>query len=149
MFSDIFGPDLTCRVVEAVRKSVAAAKKLCFTTDTWTEGNTTKAFIGVSAHSIDKHWHRKFAVLNCEVFNGRHTSDTIALKFDSMLEDWNIPKESYQVVLRDNALNTVRAFQQIAIPSLGCALHTLHLAIHYYIFDQRVVSDALAVCVVV
>jgi len=129
-----------------VKKSVLAANKLSFTTDTWTEGNTTKAFIGVSVHWIDSQWDRKFAVLNCEEFSARHSGDMIAEKFETVLAAWNIPKESCHLVLRDNAANMVRAFQHADIPSLGCSLHTLQLAIHDCIFDQRAVSDALAVC---
>ena len=146
LLSERIIPDMYVQVKEVVRKSVVAAKKLSFTTDTWTEGSTTKAFIGVSAHWIDNEWQRKFAVLNCEVFSGRHTGDMIAWKFETVLADWHIAKESCHVVLRDNASNMVRAFQHANIDSLGCALHTLQLAIHDCIFDQRVVSDALAVC---
>lgn len=146
LLSERIIPDMYVQVKDVVRKSVVAAKKLSFTTDTWTEGKTTEAFIGVSAHWIDDEWKRNFAVLNCEEFSGRHTGDMIAIKFETVLADWNIAKESCHVVLRDNASNMVRAFQHAHIASLGCSLHTLQLAIHDCIFDQRVVSDALAVC---
>jgi len=85
------------------------------------------------------------AVLNCEQFSGRHTGE-LAVKFETVLADWKIPKECCHVVIRGNASNKVNAFQQAQIPSLGCALRTLQLAINDCIFDKRIVSDALAVC---
>ena len=139
-------PDMYVKVKDGIGKLMLAAKKIAFTTDIWTEGNTTKAFIGVSAHWIDSEWDRKFAVLICEQFSGRHTGEMIAVKFQAALTDWKIRNESCLVVLRDNASNMVNAFQQADIPSLGCVLHTLQLAIKDCIFDQRVVSDSLAVC---
>jgi len=125
LLSERIIPDMYLKVKESVQKSVSAANKLSFTTDIWTESNTTKPFIGVSVHWIDSHWDRKFAVLNCEEFNGRHSGDMIAEKFGTVLTAWNIPKESCHLVLRDNAANTVRAFLHADIPSLGCSLHTL------------------------
>ena len=70
----------------------------------------------------------------------------IAGKFETVLATWSIPKDSCHLVLHDNVANMVRAFQHADIPSLGCSLHILQLAIHDCIFDQRAVSDALAVC---
>ena len=51
-----------------------------------------------------------------------------------------------RTVMRDNAANMVKAFVDAEIPSVGCTLHTLQLAIHDCILDQRAVSDALAAC---
>ena len=139
-------PDMYIKVKDGIGKLLLAGKKIAFTTDIWTEGNTTKAFIGVSAHWIDSEWNRKFAVLTCEQFSGRHTGDMIAVKFQAALAEWKIPRELCLMVIRDNASNMVNAFRQADIPSLGCVLHTLQLAINDCIFDQRVVSDSLAVC---
>jgi len=112
----------------------------------WTEVTTTKAFVGVSAHWIRNAWEHTFAVLNCEEFSGKHTGENMAAKFESVLNEWNIPKESVHVVIRDNAANTVKAFECAALSSFGCSLHTLQLAINDRIFNQKSVSDALAVC---
>ena len=138
-------PDMYVKLKESVKKSIAKAEKISFTTDIWTETNTTNAFIGVSAHWISQDWERKFAVLCCESFSGRHTGEKIAAKFDSVLSDWGIQKEACHVVIRDNAANMVKAFQSANINSIGCSLHTFQLSIHDCIFDQRAVSDALAI----
>jgi len=139
-------PDMYVKLKDSVKKSIVKAKKVSFTTDIWTETNTTNAFIGVSAHWISQDWERKFAVLCCESFSGRHTGEKIAAKFDSVLSDWGIRKEVCHVVIRDNAANMVKAFQSANINSIGCSLHTFQLSIHDCIFDQRAVSDALAIC---
>jgi len=41
-------PELHDKMKASVGKEVLALKKMSFTTDTWTESNTTKAFIGLS-----------------------------------------------------------------------------------------------------
>jgi len=71
----------------SVGKEVLAAKKMSFTTDTWMESNMTKAFIGLSAHWIDGDWNRKFAVLNCEQFSGRHTGELLGVYWQSVFSE--------------------------------------------------------------
>ena len=137
--SECIIPDIHDKVKESVKKSVLAAKKSSFTTATWTETSTTKAFIGVSAHWVSNDWERKFAVLNCKEFSGRHSGEMMAQKFETVLADWNIPKQSCHVVIHDNAANMVRAFRCANIPSVGCALHTLQLSIHDCICEQKTV----------
>ena len=139
-------PDMYVKMKDSVKKSMLEAQKVSFTTDIWTETNTTNAFIGVSAHWINQNWERKFAVLCCESFSGRHTGEKIAAKFESVLSDWEIQREACHIVVRDNAANMVKAFQSANINSIGCSLHTFQLSIHDCILDQRSVSDALAIC---
>jgi len=63
-----------------------------------------------------------------------------------LLACWGISKPTIRTVMCDNAANMVKAFADAEIPSVGCTLHTLQLAIHDCILDQRALSDALAGC---
>jgi len=145
MLSENIIPEMYARVKTKLKISLKKAIGVSFTTDMWTEPCTTKAFIGVSAHWIDDSWQRKFAILNCEEFGGRHTADRIAVKFQSLLDVWELTNVIH-VVLRDNAANMAKAFVDANLNSIRCALHTLQLAVHDCILDQRAVSDGLAAC---
>ena len=61
-------PEIYGKVKEEVKISLHTVNKICFTTDTWTEATTTRAFVGVSAHWITNDWEHRLAVLNCEEF---------------------------------------------------------------------------------
>jgi len=146
LLSEQIMPGIYEKVKDRLQSSLRKAKRISFTTDIWTEPCTTKAFIGISAHWIDANWERKFAIISCEEFSGRHTSKRIAGKLESILDGWGIKKAACHVVMCDNAANMAKAFQEAGIPIVGCALHTLQLAIHDCIFDQRAVSGGLASC---
>ena len=146
LLSEQIIPDIYTKVKDKLTASLSNAGKISFTTDTWTEPCTTRSFIGMSGHWIDADWQQKFAILSCEEFTGKHSGERIAAKFVSVLECWGINKPMIRTVMRDNATNMVKAFRDAEIPSVGCTLHTLQLAIHDCILDQRAVSDALAAC---
>ena len=146
LLSEHIIPYIYTKVKNKLIVSLSNAGKISFTTDTWTEPCTTRSFIGMAGLWIDAGWQQKFAILSCEEFTGKHSGERIAAKFVSVLECWGISKPKIHTVMRDNATNMLKAFRDAEIPSVGCTLHTLQLAIHDCILDQRAVSDALAAC---
>ena len=56
-----------------------------------------------------------------------------------------ILKESLHLIVRDNASNMVKAMRDGNI-DIGCFAHTLQLVVHDAVFNQKSVSDTLAVC---
>ena len=105
-------------------------------------------------HNKVIYWHVRpradlqqgFAILSSEEFTGKHSGERIAAKFVSVLECWGRSKLMFHTVMHGNAANMIKAFCDAEIPSVDCTLHTLQLAIHDCILDQRAVSDALAAC---
>ena len=75
-----------------------------------------------------------------------HTGSAICAKFGSMLSEWNIGKQSVQLVLRDIAANMEKAMRDAAIPSYGCFAHSLQLVVNDGVLVQRCVNESLAIC---
>jgi hypothetical protein len=112
-------PEMFVTVKDKAKDCLQKASQISFTTDTWTEPCTTKAFTGVSAHWIGADWQRTFAIITSEEFSGKHTEhgDRIAAKFEAILAAWDIPRSACHVVMRDNDMTT--AFNDAAIPNVG------------------------------
>ena len=52
---------------------------------------------------------RKYAVLHCEHFTGKHTGLRLDESLTEMLNKWKIERKKVHVVLRDNDPNMVKA----------------------------------------
>ena len=121
------------------------ARDISFTTDIWTCDVSPVSMLGLTAQWLDKDFKQYRAVLHCEELPGSHTADLIREAFGAMLKKWNIKKEMVHVVLRDNARNMVKAFDDFSVASLGCMSHTLQLAVQEAVLSQRAVSDSVAI----
>jgi len=63
-----------------------------------------------------------------------------------MFSEWNIEKQSVQLVLRDNAVNIEKAMRDAAIPSYGCFAHSLQLVVNDVVLvQQQCVNELLAI----
>jgi len=58
-----------------------------------------------TAHWVEQDFTKLSAVLCVKEMEGSHTGNVICAKFGSMLSEWNIEKQSVQLVLCDNAAN--------------------------------------------
>ena len=84
-------------------------------------------------------------MLQAKNFHGSHTRDTILAAMKEMLNQFHIPLNKVQVILRDNASNMKKAMDKMGVRSLGCFAHTLQLVVDEGLLSQRSVSDAIAV----
>ena len=118
---------------------------LSFTTDIWTASQTTKSYISLTLHYINKDFERKMFVLHCLQFEGSHTAVNIGGCFEEMLNGWEISRARCHLVISDNAANMVKTFSDLNINIVGCFARSLQLVIHSGLLSQRAVIDACAV----
>ena len=100
---------------------------LCFTTDIWTRDVGGDSFISWTAHYIDPiSFTREECVLHVYPFAESHTATAISEMIAKVLGSWKVPKTCVHTVVRGNAANMVAGIEQCGLPSIGCAIHTLH-----------------------
>jgi len=68
------------------------------------------------------------ALLTIEYFEYPHTGDRIEDCLRKVLTNWNI-LDKLVAVTTDNATSMVKAVRQLKTTHLGCAAHSIHLAI--------------------
>ena len=61
-----------------------------------------------------------------------------------MLNACEIDKQRVHVILHDNVRNMKKAIDDMEVPSVGCVLHTLKLAVHEGLLSQCSVTDSPA-----
>ena len=119
---------------------------ISFTMDIGTRDGGGDSFISWIAHHIIPTTHVQEEHVLQDPFAGSHTSAAISEMITKFLELWNIPKSRVHTVVRDNAANMIAGIGQSGLATIGCAIHTLQLAIKDCILAQRSVSDMLSRC---
>ena len=132
------------RIAELISEAITVTS-MSFTADTWTSNNTIQSYFGLTAHWLTEDFKRKSAVLHCSPVQGQHTAANLQSTFLLMMEQWNIARDHFHVLVRDNAANMVKAFKDAKLESIGCFSHTLQLCIKDGLFAQRAVSDVIAI----
>lgn len=143
-FSDVCLPEYNV-VYSHVKKLIADALSISFTTDIWSSSISQGSMLRLTAQWLDKDFVLKKSVLHSQECRGSHTTEAIASAFEGMFETWKIPKENVHIVVRDNAHNMVKATSEFGVPSLPCMAHTLQLAVNGDALSQHSIADALAV----
>ncbi|CAB5364726.1 unnamed protein product [Rhizophagus irregularis] len=77
--------------------------KISFTTDIWTSPST-KSFLSLTAHFIDKEWKLRSVIVDFIQMYGSHTGENIKNTFISGLENLSIEDKLFGITL-DNASN--------------------------------------------
>lgn len=138
-------PMLYEKVKEYVADQINKAEAVSFTTDIWSSSVSPVSMISLTAHWVDTStFTLKSAVLHATEFRGSHTANAIGEKVREMFARWKITMDKFHVVLRDNASNMRKAFEDMQAASLGCFAHSLQLVVKEGLLSQRSVKDALA-----
>ena len=124
-FSEKIIPDMYITVRARVQSEIYEARFICLTTDTWTARHSTESFISLTAHWINENFARKYAVLHCEHFTGKHTGLRLAESLTEMLNKWKIERKKVHVVLHDTGPNMVKATNKANLKNVSCFSHTL------------------------
>ena len=140
-FSTKIIPELYDSMRERVQSAINDSKAISFTTDTWTEPNTTKSFMSLTSHWIDDNLTRKTAVLHCELFEGSHTGARLAQSLTDMLKSWNVEVTKFHVIVHDNAANIMKAMRDADLLHVSCFAHSLQLCLHDAVLSQQSVAD--------
>lgn len=57
-------------------------------------------------------WSSDVSPMSLQEFRGSHTAAALVMKYNNMLQAWQIPRERVHVVLRDNAANMAKAMRE-------------------------------------
>lgn len=105
-FSQKILPELYARLQAYIRKELAKARSISFTTDIWTSEATKESHISLTGHVImAKTWERKAFTLNVKHFPESHTGANIADMIAESMAFWGIEESQVYLILRDNARN--------------------------------------------
>jgi hypothetical protein len=109
--------------------------KVSFTTDCWTSPNNL-AFMGVTAHFIDKDWNMKAMTLDFSSLSGPHTGLNLYKSFVRVLDTFGLSTKVLGVTL-DNASNNNSFIEKLSVGSetsfesfhhIRCFSHVLNLS---------------------
>jgi hypothetical protein len=144
-FSENVLPNLFQQVNIKIKQLMNGNAGISFTVDLWTAEYTTQSYMSLTAHWLTSAFHRKAAVLQCELFEAQHTANQISTTFLRMLDKWSISISNCHLVLHDNGANIIKAFRDINnIEHASCFAHTLQLVIKDGLLSQRFVIDILS-----
>lgn len=89
---------------------------ICLTSDMWTSA-TTRSYLSLTAHFIDKDWKMQSLVLNFLHFPPPHNGRTVPKVIFDLLREWGIEKKVFSITL-DNV-----TYNDIAIKNLVSSLN--------------------------
>lgn len=123
-------PQIYNKTKEEVKLKINQSHAVCITTDSWTSINNEN-FVAITAHWCDDtNGQLKLCsnLLDCVVYDKRHTAVNLCEFLQKKLEDWEI-ENKISVVVSDNAHNIVAAIRQGNWRHLGCFAHTINLIV--------------------
>ncbi|XP_011408114.1 PREDICTED: zinc finger BED domain-containing protein 1-like [Amphimedon queenslandica] len=112
-----------------VQGLIADVDFLCYTTDMWTL-QCGESYRSLTCHFIAPNYEMHFQNLQTGHFPRTHESSHIAEALLSAAKEWciNIPKQIVTFTT-DSGFNIVKDLDDMTIPRLSCAGHTLNLAV--------------------
>lgn len=136
-------PRIYLNVKQKVNKLLGELSEFCsVTTDMWTSSNVD-AYMAITVHFISRDsWERKIVVLECLPFPEKHTAKNISRVLRRVLDEYKLSKKLHLVV-RDNAINVVKAMEIGKYEHVGCFLHALHLVVEKNLSSQSSIKQIL------
>ena len=136
-----------------VKGSLEGATFVSLTTDCWSS-RAQEGYMTVTGHFIDNEWKCQTAVLDTSpvvtvdddggVVASRHTKDALAGQLRRVAEDWEISAKVTAAV-HDNASNVKSVGNDaVGATDLGCAAHTLQLAVNHGLDECRPITTLIA-----
>lgn len=146
-FSQNVMPKIYDKLRTTIKKKLATAAYISFTTDIWTATTNNESFISLTGHCLSsENMQREVFTLEAKHFPVSHTGYNISEILTNALAEWDIPDEKIHIIVRDNATNMVAGTNLMVAEGIGCFIHLLQLVIHDAIFVQRNVVDILGKC---
>ena len=121
-------PEMYEKVMKKVQEELDKAKHVGITTDMWTS-SSTDSFNTVTAHYLDALGKLKARILECALFEGRHTAEALEAELKKVAQKFRI-ESKLSAGVSDNAQNIKKALQDFGIPSIPCFAHSLNLVVH-------------------
>jgi len=86
-----------------------ACSSMSITSDIWS-GNAKEDYISIVAHYVSADWELQKKVIGFRLIEVKHTSENIADRICSVLEEFNLMDKTFAITL-DNACANTRAFE--------------------------------------
>ena len=83
-------------------------ENLGLTTDGWSS-LAAESYVTVTAHLIDEDWEMRNVVLDMSELQTAHTAANVSTCIDSILQEYQVERESVLAITTDNATNYVNA----------------------------------------
>ena len=112
---------------ESLKKELENTEHIALTTDEWTS-RTTKGYMAVTAHFIDKNMTLQSRVLETRRVTSSVTSENIKDELNHVMDSWSIQQKVFAIVT-DNAANMKLAINLLNKRHVPCSAHTLNLAV--------------------
>ena len=127
--SNVLLSQLYSATKERVREELRSASSVTITTDCWTS-ITNENYLSVTAHYLDNNWHLKSSVLECFVYDQKHTAANLAEELKKITKEWCVECKISGVVT-DNAANIVAAVRLTGWKHIPCFAHNLNLIVQH------------------
>ena len=114
---------------ERVREQLRPASSVRITTDCW-RSLANENYISVTAHYLDNDCNLKSSLLDCFVYEQKHTAANLAEELKRITREWGVESKISGVVT-DNAANIVAAVRLTGWKHIPCFAHTLNLIVQY------------------
>ena len=122
-----------------------AAESVSFTSDIWTDDNSSKAFISLTGHYLNTETMKRHnPTLATRTFQERHTAENISKMLDDLVDEWKLEGKCH-VLVHDNAANMVAGVRRCKVAGVGCFIHLLQLCINDAILSQWAIADILVI----
>ncbi|XP_059901376.1 uncharacterized protein LOC132452670 [Gadus macrocephalus] len=110
-------------------------EKLGLTTDGWSS-LATESYVTVTAHFIDEDWERRNVFLDTSELQTAHTAANVSTCIDSILQEYQVERQSVLAITTDNATNYVSAVETYwRITDVPCMAHTINLDVPQQVKD--------------
>lgn len=115
--------------VEKVQNDLKCIEACSITADGWTS-DANDSYIAITIHYLSDECQFRSALLDCFVYNERHTAENIASEIKAVCTKWNVERKVVAIV-SDNAANMVAAARILGWAHIPCFAHTLNLIIQH------------------
>merc|ERR1719229_788007 len=112
---------------DSLKKELEETKWVAITSDLWTD-RTMRIFVALTSHFLDSEGSLKTATLSCDSFHQRENGDNIAIRIQSILQDYGI-EDKLVCGCTDAGSNIKKAFKDAGIPRIHCFAHCLNLCV--------------------
>ena len=123
------------RVKDKIKANMSQAVACSITTDSWTSA-ASENYVAITVHYLDENSKLCSALLDCFVFNERHTAENISHEIRRVCQEWEIDNKIVAIVT-DNAANMVAAARNLGWQNIPCFAHTLNLIVQNALGEIR------------
>ncbi|KFM75423.1 Zinc finger BED domain-containing protein 6, partial [Stegodyphus mimosarum] len=91
----------------SLKNVLSAVQNICLSVDCWSN-QKAGSYMAVTGHFIDEHMHRKMVLIDCSIFDERHSAKNIAENIIHICQPY-FPMEKVSLIVTDNAKNMINA----------------------------------------